>query len=141
MDLDPALFRMDWELTIEVLAGIVVLSFLVERALSIIFEHEWFLNQAWEQKTKELIALVVSIVVVAYWKFDAVSIMFHADKQSTIGYILTGAIISGGSKASLKLFHDILDIKSGALKRQELAKADLKKQLTKPALESTDATN
>lgn len=37
--MDPALFRIDWEVLAEVLATIIVLSFFVERALSIVFEH------------------------------------------------------------------------------------------------------
>lgn len=34
---DPSLFRMDWEVLAEVLATIVVLSFFIERALSLLF--------------------------------------------------------------------------------------------------------
>jgi len=30
------------------------------------------------------------------------------------GELLTGAVVAGGSKASLKLFHDVLDVRSSA---------------------------
>lgn len=41
--MDPNLFHLDWDRTIEVLAAIVVLSFFVERALALLFEHKWFI--------------------------------------------------------------------------------------------------
>lgn len=36
--MDPNLFHLDWERTFEVLAAVVVLSLITERALSILFE-------------------------------------------------------------------------------------------------------
>lgn len=39
--IDPNLFHLDWDRTFEVLATIVVLSFLVERSLAVIFENKF----------------------------------------------------------------------------------------------------
>lgn len=40
----PSLFRIDWEVLAEVLAAIVVLFFFIERALSLLFEHRFFVK-------------------------------------------------------------------------------------------------
>ena len=114
--MDPALFRIDWEVLAEVLATIIVLSFFVERALSIVFEHRLFLKSLDEKGLKEPIALVASFMVVRVWNFDALSIVLNSDKVSWLGYLITAAVISGGSKASIKLFHDVLNTKSTALR-------------------------
>ena len=66
---------------------------------------------------KEVIAFAVSLGVVVYWKFDVLSIDFIDDANTRLGYALTAAIIGGGSKGSIKLFHDVLGVKRSA--RQE----------------------
>jgi hypothetical protein len=42
--MDPNLYHLDWERTLEVLATIIVLAFVVERALSLLFENRWWLD-------------------------------------------------------------------------------------------------
>lgn len=121
--MDPALFRIDWEVLAEVLATITVLSFFVERALSIVFEHRLFVKSLDEKGLKEPIALITSFLVVKLWNFDALSIVLNSDKTSWLGYLITAAVISGGSKASIKLFHDVLKTKSTALNAKLQAKA------------------
>ena len=120
--MDPALFRIDWEVLAEVLATIIVLSFFVERALSIVFEHRLFIKSLDEKGLKEPIALVASFMVVRIWNFDALSIVLNSDKTSWLGYLITAAVISGGSKASIKLFHDVLKTRSTALTAKMRAK-------------------
>ena len=112
--MDPNFFHLDYDRLVEVLFTIVVLSFFIERALAVVFETRLFIEfYGKEDKrrrgTKELIALVVSIAVCVYWKFDALSIIVvsHSD-MNVPGYFLTGAIIAGGSKGSLKLFRDVM---------------------------------
>ena len=65
--MDPNLFHLDYERVFEVLVTIVIFSFLVERALSVIFESRWFINiyEAKEKRKgmKEVIALIVSIAL------------------------------------------------------------------------------
>jgi hypothetical protein len=36
------------------------------------------------------------------------------ERTTPLGAALTGAIVAGGSKASIKLFHDVLNIRSSA---------------------------
>lgn len=119
--MDPNLFAVDWARTTEVLAVIVLLSFVVERALSLLFESRFFLQRFERRSLKELIAFGVGVAVCWYWQFDAVSIILVSETTGMVGYILTGAVIAGGSKGSIALFHDFFDWKSGALRERERA--------------------
>jgi len=42
--------------------------------------------------------LALAFAVVKYWQFDALSILFQPDRQTVVGYLITAAIIAGGSK-------------------------------------------
>lgn len=119
--MDPSLFHLDWEQVSEVLATIVVLAFLVERALSLLFESERFLKLD-PKGLKEVIAFIVSLVVCVAWKIDALSVILHGEKVRVIGEVLTAGVIAGGSKASLKLFRDVMGIESTHSKAYRAAK-------------------
>ncbi len=112
--MDPNLFHLDWERVGEVLATIVVLSFFLERALAILFESRVFIKRFEGKGLKEWIAAAVCVVVCIIWKFDAISMIVLTDRTTVFGEIVTGAVIAGGSKASLKLFHDVWDVRSSA---------------------------
>ena len=117
--MDPNLFHLDWERTFEVLAAIVVLAFFVERALAPLFENRWWLARFDDKVSKELLAFVVALAICLRWQFDAVSMIVLTAKTSPLGEVLTAAVIAGGSKASIKLFRDVLDFKSSALREKE----------------------
>ncbi|MEZ5083629.1 MAG: hypothetical protein R2750_09285 [Bacteroidales bacterium] len=137
--MDPNLFYIDFERLMEVLITIVVLSFFVERALSILFESRPFIARTESSDTlkkmavsagepsenikpqkkkggiKELISFIVSVIICFVWQFDAISITLQTKNEMTwYGMIITGAIIAGGSKASIKLFKDVLGFRSTA---------------------------
>ena len=120
--MDPNLFYLDFERLFEVLITIVIFSFFIERALAVIFETRWFIkmydNPNEKRKgVKEIIALIVSIAACVFWQFDAFSIIVVSHSEMQIaGYILTGAIVAGGSKASIKLFKDTMGFMSSAEK-------------------------
>jgi len=68
---------------------------------------------------KELIALIVSITTCAVVQFDALTIILAIGDQMThYGIALTGAIIAGGSKASMALFKDVMNFMSTAEKQR-----------------------
>lgn len=115
----PDLFAINWDTLGEALAVLVVLSIIIERALSLVFEHRKFVERFDGSGVKEVIAFAVSLGVAMYWKFDIVSIVFIGDKNTWLGYGLTAATIAGGSKGSVKLFHDVLNIKSKALRERD----------------------
>jgi len=117
--MDPNLFHLDWERVGEALTTIIVLSFLLERALSIVFQHRLYINKLDKKGFKEIIAFIVSFVICWKWQFDAVSMILLSDTSTHMGEFVTAAVISGGSKGSIKLFVDIMGWKSSALKAKE----------------------
>ncbi len=148
--MDPNLFHINYERLFEVLISIVVFSFFIERALSVIFESRLFIEKteghppqpeirneqgvviqkaapAQEKKkgVKELIAIIVSISFCYYWQFDAITIMLASHEKVTIpGMILSALIIAGGSKASMALFKDLLGFMSTAEKERRERKKE-----------------
>lgn len=109
--MDPNLFHLDWERTGEVLIAIVILSFILERALALLVENRHFIARFDGRGVKEILALAASFVVCLQWDFDAVSMIILAEKTSLLGKLVTAAVIAGGSKASIKLFHDVMGMK------------------------------
>jgi len=113
INFDPNAFHVDWNRTFEALMLIILLAFVVERALAMLFESRFWIERWDKPGLKELIATAVSIAVCWYWKFDALSMfILTTDHVQVAGFFLTGAVIAGGSKASIKLFHDVLGAKS-----------------------------
>ncbi len=112
--MDPNLFHLDWERVGEVLIGVIILAFLLERALAVLFESRFFINRWKEKSLKELIAFVVGVLACWYWDFDAVSMIFLKEKVTLLGMVITGGVVAGGSKASIKLFRDLMKVKSTA---------------------------
>ena len=62
----------------------------------------------------------LALAVVFYLDFDALSMIVLRSETGLPGLLLTAAIIAGGSKGSVKLFHDILDWKSSAYRAAEI---------------------
>lgn len=108
----------------EIVMKVILLSFVVERALTVLFETRTFFpwleqNRGW----KTSIAYGVSIAVCIYWKIDLLGALFSNGRQDLPGYILTAAVIAGGSKASVKLFRDYFDIRSRFAREYEQEQA------------------
>jgi len=135
--MDPNYFFIDWERLGEVLATIIVFAFFLERALSPLFESRFFINRFKEKSLKEFIAVVCGFIICWVWKFDALSFTFPGESTHVFGYFVTGAIIAGGSKASIRLFKDLMDIKSSAQAEQD----DIKENRKKAAAAKVAATN
>jgi hypothetical protein len=112
--MDPNLFHLDWERVGEVLTAVIVLSFILERALAVLFESRQFIKRFEGKGVKEWIAVMVCVAVCIKWKFDAISMIILTDRTTIFGEILTGCVIAGGSKASMKLFQDVMDVRSSA---------------------------
>lgn len=110
--MDPNLFYIDWPRLFEVLIAIVVAAFLMERALSLVFENKLYIDRFKGKGFKEIIAFVVGVFICWFWQFDAFSMIFLKESVTFPGMVITGAIIAGGSKASVKLFRDIMGFKS-----------------------------
>jgi hypothetical protein len=108
----------------EVLAGIVVMAFVLERMLALPFETRYFIDRAQGKNLKELIAVVLSVLVCWYWDFDAISMIFLKEATTLPGVVVTGGVVAGGSKGAIKLFKDTMGFMSEAERdRQEKKKA------------------
>ncbi len=134
--MDPNLFHLDWARVAEVLVAITVLAFFLERALAVLFESRFFLQVVQGRRPEtdaqespksgpvrggvgtfpiqELIAFAVAAAVCMIWKFDAISMIFLKEQTTVLGAVVTGGVVAGGSKASVKLFRDVMGIKSTA---------------------------
>lgn len=112
--MDPNLFRIDGERLYEEVIAIVVLSFFLERALALVFEHRLFVEKFSKKGFKEFIAFGVAFAVCKKWDFDAVSVMLTAETTNGMGHAITAGVVAGGSKASVKFFHDVLKTYSSA---------------------------
>ncbi len=119
--MDPNLFHLDWERTFEVLMAIVILSFFLERALALLFEHRAYIARFGQKGLKAPIAFLVALAICVAWRFDAVSMIVLSERTTLLGEAVTAAVIAGGSKASIKLFHDILDVKSSSERARQVA--------------------
>ena len=112
--MDPNLFHLDWERTIEVLATIVILAFILERGLALVVEHRLFVARFDGKGAKEFLAFGAALLICWQWDFDALSTIVLQAETSVLGKILTAGVIAGGSKASVKLFRDIMGFRSKA---------------------------
>ena len=131
--MNPSQFHVDWDRATEMLVAVVILSMLVERSLSVVFESRLFLDSKADRKgAKEVIALIVSFAVCRYWDFDAVSALLPAERTHLGGHFITAGVIAGGSKGSIKLFRDVLGFRSSAVAEKEEAKAVAKAAAAAP---------
>ncbi len=116
--MDPNLFYLNWDLLFQVFMTIIILSFVIERALSLVFESKFYVKTLSGKGFKPLFAFLVSFGVSFWVKFDALSILFARDKMHLIGYVITAAIIAGGSKASIALFKNLWNVMSDAERKR-----------------------
>jgi hypothetical protein len=142
--MDPNLIHVDWERTFEALTMIIIFAFVVERALAVVFETRTFIEYFDRNGLKELIAIAVAIAVCVFWQFDALGMFLLTETTTAPGYAVTGLVVAGGSKVSIKLFHDLLDVKSSAYNlrheiKVEKAVADAKSSATDAAAATSPA--
>lgn len=134
--MDPNYFHVDGERLYEVLLAIIVLSFILERALSLIFEHKAFVDKVSGKGIKEVIAFGLAFLVCRKWDFDAVSVMLVSETTNGLGQAITAGVIAGGSKSSLKLFQDVMHTYSSSEKaRREAAAPVVAVQVTSTTTE------
>lgn len=109
--MDPNLFAVDWEQLAEGLAAIVALAFFVERALALVFENRHIRSLVTGRGVKELLAFGLAFSICSRADFDIIAILLHLPEPDWFGLTITAAVIAGGSKASIKLFHDVIGAK------------------------------
>lgn len=113
--MDPNLFHLDWDRLFEVITTVGVLAVILERSLALMFENRYFMERTKAMNIKEFIAFVGAVVICMVWDFDAVSMIVLQDKTRMFGKIVTAGVIAGGTKGSVKLFRDIMGIRSSSM--------------------------
>lgn len=122
---DPNQFAINWATLFEMLALVIVLAFVVERSLAVVYESKPFVRFSLKRKKsdkgdfKSFGAFVLSALVTMLFQIDLVAVILSHAHTSLVGELLTAAIIAGGSKASITLFRDILDVKSKEYDRSQ----------------------
>lgn len=107
------LFHVDYEHLSEVLITIVVLSFLLERALAVIFESQWFIlwsegtleNPKPRKSAKEILASTVCIAFCSWQDSDSISIILQSSECFALHYFqdrsfVASKLIEPSAKAS-----------------------------------------
>ena len=94
----------------------VLLSFVIERALAVVFDipkvEEWVKVRG--SSLKGMVAAAVAVTICIAGDLDVVSSMLkyggatNAGELHVLGNIITGIFIAGGSQGSVKLFQDVL---------------------------------
>ena len=125
--MDPNLFRQDYERLFEALTTIIVLAFFVERALSLVFEHRYYIARFEDRGFKAPLAFLVALGVCVYWDFDALSIVVLRERTQFLGHVVTAAVIAGGSKAAITLFHNVFGAMSDAEKQRKNLSAAMRR--------------
>ena len=96
---------------------IVVLSMVLERALSVVFE--WGVWDVWLAKThlRAPLAFLASYVICTTLRFDILIVLGKKDPGTFtvfgIGTFVTAATIAGGSKGAITLFQQVLNFSKG----------------------------
>ncbi len=123
--LDPNQFAINWATIFEMLALIILLAFVVERALAMVYESKPYVRISLKRKKedkgdfKTLGAFILSALVTILFQIDLVAVILSHAHTSLVGELLTASVIAGGSKASIALFRNILDVKSSDYDRAQ----------------------
>jgi hypothetical protein len=88
------------------LLQLVAVSMMLERGLSLVFEHPLYQRIAVDG-AKPIIALCFAWLICSGWRFDAVAAVMGSEPRH-VGMLITALVIAGGAKVSLKLFRDVL---------------------------------
>lgn len=94
---------------IEAFLLLTVLAILIERALALLFEQKYIAPKIDGKGIKDIIAFGVCYLICSQWGIDTISKIQNVPATS-LGVVITAMAIAGGSKASIKLFKDVLDV-------------------------------
>jgi len=89
---------------------VTIFAIILERSLALVFEQKRISRVLKGKGLKEIIAFFVCFAVCKLWEIDVISSIMSLPEGKTLGFILTAAAIAGGSKASIKLFQDVIGV-------------------------------
>lgn len=103
---------MEWEPVVNELVKVVVLAFLVERALAVIFDMERVEPKLEHRDLKPVIAVAASIALCYGLEINVVGKLAPgaplANNLEWLGIAVTGLVVAGGSAGAVKLLQDVL---------------------------------
>jgi hypothetical protein len=128
---------MSFDTFVNAMLLLIFAAFLVERSLAVIFESDIYIAK-WGGKrfVKPVVAVVYATVFVAIVGVNLVALITSDPEagsadlgfdwsdglniaKSLLIIVFTGIFVAGGSKASLKFFRDVMNIKSSAETRRQ----------------------
>jgi len=89
---------------------VTVFAIILERSLALVFEQKRIAEILKGKGLKEIIAFSVCFAVCRLWGIDIISSIMSLPEGRMLGFVLTAAAIAGGSKASIKLFQDVIGV-------------------------------
>lgn len=105
-------------LVLGALGKLATFALILERGLSVIYEHEWFLYFFEKKETqtsrlpglKATLAAGAAIGICHLYKFDVLAAVFAPSPASGFGMTATGLIAAGGSAGAIALLQGYLGI-------------------------------
>jgi hypothetical protein len=107
--LNPLFFRLDWALAGEALGALLFLAFAIERALSVVFESPFY-DRLQGYGLKAIIASLIALAICWRLHFDLFAVVFHEERATTLGMIVTALVVAGGSKGVMAFMRQVLRI-------------------------------
>jgi len=97
---------MDYESVIAALVTLAIVSIVLERALSVLFQWRWWKRYCNGIGLKTVVAFALSWAICTRYGFDVFAMMF-GKQAGTGGYLVTAMFVSGGSKLVLSVISQI----------------------------------
>lgn len=115
----------NWDSLVWILVKISILSLVIERALYVVFE--WSVWKIFEDfiydrgdwlDMKPPISIAVGVFLALLVRVDLVSLLFESTDATTVGMIVTGLYIAGGSKAVFVMFKRLRELRDAKAEAQ-----------------------
>lgn len=126
---------------------LVILAFVVERALFIAFDIKWWRDRL-EDGFKAMVAVGVSIGICWLHDFDILARVTETEASTTtIGIVLTGLVVAGGSAGAMQLMQNILGLgrmardQANAANAAKVAKARAEQETAEADLATAQTKN
>ena len=103
--------------TLKILWIVVILAFMIERALALVFEHRVWIRARERFNLygcKEVIAFALAWGLCRAFEFDAVALLFGRSVH-WLTLVLTAMIVAGGSKGAIRLMQGALKVRRPAI--------------------------
>ncbi len=98
---------------------VVILAMVLERGLYFVFDYRHLRDRLPGWGLKAPITLGVAWSICWQHNFDVIARIVDPGGETAIGVFITATIVSGGSAAAMRLFHDVLKLTRAA--RQQMS--------------------